>query len=169
MIYVLSLYVGDNNGPRTVCSGLVPFMTAEDLLKLDTVVAVCNLKPAKIRGVESQAMLLAASPPPSDSSLTPDRPTAISVLRPPPDCAPGDPVFFASHRPAFFESHRASTGNQFKKVGRTNWDLIRKGLRVAGDRNICWESEGSDIPADIMITNKGNVKCQEDWTGGEVS
>jgi methionyl-tRNA synthetase len=45
---------------RTVVSGLVPFYAPEELLG-KTIVLVNNLKPAKLRGVESRGMLLAAS------------------------------------------------------------------------------------------------------------
>ena len=45
---------------RTIVSGLVPFYAAEELLGKH-IVLVDNLKPAKIRGVESRGMLLAAS------------------------------------------------------------------------------------------------------------
>ncbi|KAI8874952.1 nucleic acid-binding protein [Backusella circina FSU 941] len=45
--------------PRTIVSGLAPFMTKESLLNKDVIV-VSNLKPSKFRGVLSQGMLLAA-------------------------------------------------------------------------------------------------------------
>jgi len=44
---------------RTVVSGLVPYYTEDELLG-KKVVLVANLKPAKLRGIESQGMLLAA-------------------------------------------------------------------------------------------------------------
>lgn len=44
---------------RTVVSGLVPYYKEEELLG-KKVVLVSNLKPAKLRGIESQGMLLAA-------------------------------------------------------------------------------------------------------------
>lgn len=45
--------------PRTVVSGLVAFVPKEELQDR-LVVLVCNMKPQKMRGVESQAMLLCA-------------------------------------------------------------------------------------------------------------
>ena len=45
---------------RTIVSGLVPFYREEELLGKHIIV-VYNLKPAKLRGVESRGMLLAAS------------------------------------------------------------------------------------------------------------
>ncbi len=46
--------------PRTVCSGIAPWYTPEQLIG-HRVVLVANLKPAKLCGVESQGMILAAS------------------------------------------------------------------------------------------------------------
>lgn len=44
---------------RTIVSGIVPYYTKEQLLN-KKIVVVTNLKPAKLRGIESQGMLLAA-------------------------------------------------------------------------------------------------------------
>ena len=44
---------------RIICSGLVPYLKEEDLLG-KTVVIADNLKPRKMRGIESRGMLLAA-------------------------------------------------------------------------------------------------------------
>jgi methionyl-tRNA synthetase len=45
---------------RIIVSGLVPFYKEEELLH-KRIIAAYNLKPAKLRGVESRGMLLAAS------------------------------------------------------------------------------------------------------------
>jgi methionyl-tRNA synthetase len=47
------------NAERVIVSGLVPYYS-EDELSGKTILLVSNLKPAKLRGVESQGMLLAA-------------------------------------------------------------------------------------------------------------
>ena len=57
-LYKLSVDVGEEN-LRTIVSGLVPFYKEEELLNKQVVV-VTNLKPAKLRGVESNGMILAA-------------------------------------------------------------------------------------------------------------
>lgn len=58
-LYVEKIDLGEVE-PRTVVSGLAKFVPLEDLQ--DRLVAVlCNLKPAKMRGVESQGMLLCSS------------------------------------------------------------------------------------------------------------
>ncbi|MCL2557455.1 MAG: class I tRNA ligase family protein, partial [Treponema sp.] len=62
-LYVISLEVGEGSTgareERTIVSGLVGFYTEEQLLGKKIIVAY-NLKPAKLRGVKSQGMLLAA-------------------------------------------------------------------------------------------------------------
>ena len=52
--------MGEAEGPRTVVSGLVKHMP-ESALQGRLVVLVCNLKPAAMRGIKSQAMVLAAT------------------------------------------------------------------------------------------------------------
>ncbi|MBQ4418971.1 MAG: methionine--tRNA ligase, partial [Synergistaceae bacterium] len=45
---------------RTVCSGIKAFFSTEELVG-KRVILVCNLKPAKLCGIESNGMILAAS------------------------------------------------------------------------------------------------------------
>ncbi|MGO8694168.1 MAG: methionine--tRNA ligase [Rectinemataceae bacterium] len=58
-LYIETLDDGSGS-ERVIVSGLVPFYRAEELLG-KTIVLVNNLKPARLRGVESRGMLLAAS------------------------------------------------------------------------------------------------------------
>jgi methionyl-tRNA synthetase len=62
-LYVINLETGEGTGgareERTIVSGLVGFYTEEQLLGKRIIVAY-NLKPAKLRGIESRGMLLAA-------------------------------------------------------------------------------------------------------------
>jgi methionyl-tRNA synthetase len=62
-LYIISLETGEGTSgmreERTIVSGLVPFYTEEQLLGKKIIVAY-NLKPAKLRGIESRGMLLAA-------------------------------------------------------------------------------------------------------------
>ena len=54
----MQIDVGEKT-PRTIVSGIVPYYTEEELLGKQVVV-VTNLKPAKLCGIESNGMLLAA-------------------------------------------------------------------------------------------------------------
>lgn len=58
-LYVEEVDLGEAE-PRTVVSGLVKFIP-EEQMQQRRVVLVCNLKPANMRGVKSQAMVLAAT------------------------------------------------------------------------------------------------------------
>lgn len=57
---LLCLSLDDGSGiPRQVVSGIAPWYEPEDLVE-KTIIVVANLKSAKLRGVESQGMILAA-------------------------------------------------------------------------------------------------------------
>ncbi len=56
---LLKLTLNDGKGERTVASGIAKFYTPEELVNR-TVILVSNLKPAKLCGIESQGMILAA-------------------------------------------------------------------------------------------------------------
>lgn len=79
-LYVEQVDVGEEK-PRTVVSGLVKFIPLEDMQNRMAVL-LCNLKPAKMRGVTSEAMVMCAS--------TPEK---VEILAPPPNAVPGARVF----------------------------------------------------------------------------
>ena len=56
-LYVETIDVGDKSGPRQVVSGLVDHVPEAEMLG-KRVVVVANMKPSKMRGVESTAMVL---------------------------------------------------------------------------------------------------------------
>lgn len=58
-LYVEKIDLGEAQ-PRTIVSGLVNFIPIEEM-KNRMVVVLCNLKATKMRGVESQGMVLCAS------------------------------------------------------------------------------------------------------------
>ncbi|MDH7483755.1 MAG: methionine--tRNA ligase, partial [Spirochaetales bacterium] len=67
-LYIETLDDGSGR-ERVIVSGLVPYYTEEELLGKH-IVLVNNLKPAKLRGVESAGMLLAASRKNADGTET---------------------------------------------------------------------------------------------------
>jgi methionyl-tRNA synthetase len=64
-LYIETIDVGEEE-PRQIVSGLVPYYKEEELLNRN-IILVYNLKPAKLRGVKSQGMLLAADNTPEGS------------------------------------------------------------------------------------------------------
>ncbi|KAI9636897.1 putative tRNA binding protein [Dioszegia hungarica] len=90
-LYVEQIDVGEAE-PRTVCSGLVKYMT-EDQIRGATVIVVCNLKPVTMRGVKSFAMLLCAS-----SSVGKDVEGGIEFVVPPEGSKAGERVYFEGEK-----------------------------------------------------------------------
>ena len=80
-LYVEKVDLGEAE-PRTVLSGLAAHMPLEKV-RGARVVCVCNLKPRKMAGIESQAMVLCAS----DASKS-----ALEFVAPPPDAAVGERI-----------------------------------------------------------------------------
>ncbi|MCY1015068.1 methionine--tRNA ligase [Pyxidicoccus sp. MSG2] len=64
----LTVDVGEPTGPRTIVSGIAEAYAPESLTGR-RVVVVANLKPRKLRGIESRGMLLTAGPGGKDLSL----------------------------------------------------------------------------------------------------
>jgi methionyl-tRNA synthetase len=95
-LYIETLDDGSGK-ERTIVSGLVPYYKEDELLGKQ-IVLVNNLKPAKLRGVESAGMLLAAS------VSAPDGTETVEVLAAP-NANPGDRVILekAEGAPASLE------------------------------------------------------------------
>lgn len=78
-LYVEEVDLGEAN-PRTIISGLVKHVPEENMQKRYAIF-LCNLKPAKMRGIMSQGMIMCAS--------TPEK---VEIIDPPPDVKQGDRV-----------------------------------------------------------------------------
>lgn len=83
-LYVEEVDVGEGK-MRTVVSGLVRFIPEAEMQNRMAVL-LCNLKPAKMRGVTSEAMVMCAS--------TPEK---VEILAPPEGSQPGDVVEFEGY------------------------------------------------------------------------
>ncbi len=58
-LYKLEIDLGKEIGKRTVCAGINPYYKKEDL-KNKKIILFVNLAPRKLKGIESQGMILAA-------------------------------------------------------------------------------------------------------------
>ena len=58
-LYKLKVDLGEEIGERTICAGLKEYYSKEELVDKKIILFV-NLAPRKIRGIESQGMLLAS-------------------------------------------------------------------------------------------------------------
>ncbi|XP_055902192.1 aminoacyl tRNA synthase complex-interacting multifunctional protein 1 [Eupeodes corollae] len=119
--------------PRTVVSGLVKFVPLEEMQNR-SVVVLCNLKPAKMRGVTSEAMVMCAS--------TPDK---VEVLSPPEGSVPGDLV----HCEGFTRNPDAQL-NPKKKV----FETCAPDLKTNDNLVACFKGAALHVPG------KGNVVAQ---------
>lgn len=81
-LYVSTIQMGDEEGPRTVCSGLVKYIPLEEMQQR-YVVVIANLKPVSMRGIKSTAMVLCAS-----------NADTVEFVNPPPNSKAGDKIFF---------------------------------------------------------------------------
>uniref|UniRef100_A0A182TZZ9 tRNA-binding domain-containing protein n=1 Tax=Anopheles melas TaxID=34690 RepID=A0A182TZZ9_9DIPT len=132
-LYVEKIDCGEPNGPRTVISGLVKYVPIEEMQNR-MVVALCNLKPAKMRGILSEAMVMCAS--------TPDR---VEILAPPADAVPGDLVHVEG-----YPRVPDSVMNPKKKI----FETVAPDLKTNGELVACYK-EGS-----FVVPGKGPVKAQ---------
>ncbi|KAM8975951.1 tyrosine--tRNA ligase, cytoplasmic [Pelodytes ibericus] len=105
-LYVQSIDVGEEN-PRSVVSGLVQYVTSDQLLGR-SVVLLCNLKPQKMRGVESQGMLLCASITGENKQVEP--------LDPPEGSSPGERVYVEGHEKGESEGELKPKKKVFEKL-----------------------------------------------------
>uniref|UniRef100_W5LIV9 Aminoacyl tRNA synthetase complex interacting multifunctional protein 1a n=1 Tax=Astyanax mexicanus TaxID=7994 RepID=W5LIV9_ASTMX len=137
-LYVEQVDVGEA-APRTVVSGLVKHIPLEQMQNRMAVL-LCNLKPAKMRGVVSQAMVMCAS--------SPDK---VEILDPPSGAVPGDRVTFQG-----FPGEPDKELNPKKKV----WEQVQPDLRTDGQcvatyKGAAFEVNGKGICKAQTMTNTG--------------
>nr|XP_029132013.1 aminoacyl tRNA synthase complex-interacting multifunctional protein 1-like [Labrus bergylta] len=109
-VYVQQVDVGEASH-RTVVSSLAKH-TPLDQMQNRLVVLLCNLKPAKIKGVLSQALIICAS--------SPDK---VEILDPPSGAVPGDRVIFQD-----FPGEADKELNPKQEV----WEQVQTDLRTDG-------------------------------------
>lgn len=131
-LYVSTIQCGDAE-PRTVCSGLRNFIPIEEMQER-YVVVVCNLKPVKMRGVNSSAMVLAASPRLKEGEVD-DHKGPIELVTPPEGVKAGEKVFFEG-----YNGTPEAVLNPKKKV----WETVQAGFTT---------TEGLAVGFDVAATN----------------
>lgn len=82
-LYCEEIDLGEESGPRTICSGLRPFYADEAALMGQRVIVVCNLKPRTMIGVKSNGMVVCCS--------NQDH-TSVELLNPPESAKIGDRI-----------------------------------------------------------------------------
>lgn len=131
-LYVSKIEIGDNIEPRTVCSGLVGKIAKENFHG-SHVVLVTNLKPSKLRGVMSEAMVLAAS----DNE-------AVELVNPPINCKAGERLQFAGYG---FDQAK-------KSLKLKQWQAIQPKIFVDNSRRVIFRS---DDGTEHLLTSKDRL------------
>ncbi|KUI68422.1 tRNA-aminoacylation cofactor ARC1 [Cytospora mali] len=161
-LFVSTIAMGDPKGTpdtdeyegqvvRTVCSGLNGLVPLEEM-QGRKVVVVCNLKPVKMRGIKSSAMVLAASPKVKEGEAD-DHKGPVELVTPPADAKAGERVFFDGWR-----GEPEKQLNPKKKI----WETFQPGftttesLEVGFDAGVVKELEGKNGLGKLM-TEAGGV------------
>jgi methionine--tRNA ligase beta chain len=137
-LLLLKVDCGDEDGPRTVVAGLAGKIPTQNLVG-KKVVAVTNLKPAKMRGIESCAMLLAAS-------SGEDGHERIELLSVPDSVLNGELISFDGKEPSIPDVMLKSKG------ALKAWDRVKDSLRTDTEgRAAFFENDNKHV----MMTSQG--------------
>jgi methionine--tRNA ligase beta chain len=138
-LYVEEIDIGRDSGPVTVCSGLRKYIPdAAELL--GPCIVVANLKPVKMRGIVSEAMVLCATS--ADG-------TQVELVKPPPGAKPGDRVYFPG-TDADRDNQPDAQLNPKKKI----FEKVAEHFRTSTDPSC--EARYGDIP---FTTDKGPCRA----------
>merc|ERR1711997_1404576 len=132
-LYVEKIDLGEPS-PRTIVSGLVDFVPKDKMLNR-LVVVLCNLKPAKMRGVESCGMVLCSSRA---------EPKEVEPLSVPEGSVPGDKVVVDGEK----EGKPDEVLNPKKKV----WEKLSEDLKVSSEGLAQWQGN-------TLLTSNGKITC----------
>jgi aminoacyl tRNA synthase complex-interacting multifunctional protein 1 len=152
---------------RTVCSGLNGLVPLEEM-QGRYVVVVCNLKPVKMRGIKSCAMVLAASPRLKEGEED-HHAGPVELVTPPEGSKAGERVFFEG-----WKGESEGVLNPKKKV----WETIQPGFTTTADLAVGFDAgvvkelskEGEEPKTGVgkLITESGGVCKVKSLTGAVV-
>ncbi|THV54367.1 hypothetical protein BGAL_0028g00220 [Botrytis galanthina] len=166
-LFVSTIAMGDKPGTddtseyegqvvRTVCSGLNGLVPLEEM-QGRKVVVVCNLKPVKMRGIKSCAMVLAASPRLKEGEED-HHAGPVELVTPPAEAKAGERVFFEG-----WQGEPEGVLNPKKKV----WEMIQPGFTTTADLEAAFDAgvvkelskEGEDAKTGVgkLVTVSGGV------------
>lgn len=133
-LYMSTIDMGDAEGPRTVCSGLVKYIPLEDMQER-YIVCIANLKPVTMRGVKSSAMVLCAS-----------NENIVEFVNPPAGSKPGDKLFFET-----FDGTPEKQLNPKKKV----WEALQPHFSTSENFEVTFTEEGKEPKK--LVNAKGEL------------
>ena len=177
-LFVSTIAMGDKEGTddtdvyegqvvRTVCSGLNGLVPLEEM-QGRYVVVVCNLKPVKMRGIKSCAMVLAASPRLKEGEED-HHAGPVELVTPPEGSKAGERVFFEG-----WKGESEGVLNPKKKV----WETIQPGFTTTADLAVGFDAgvvkelskEGEEPKTGVgkLVTESGGVCKVKSLTGAVV-
>ncbi|KAH8162808.1 hypothetical protein CIB48_g5445 [Xylaria polymorpha] len=137
---------------RTVCSGLNGLVPLEEM-QGRKVVVVANLKPVKMRGIKSCAMVLAASPRLKEGEAD-DHKGPVELVTPPADAKAGERVCFDGWR-----GEPEGVLNPKKKI----WETFQPGFTTTDDLEVAFDGsvvvEAAGKPDTGKLTTASGGTC----------
>ncbi|ODM93357.1 Tyrosine--tRNA ligase, cytoplasmic [Orchesella cincta] len=134
-LYIEKIDVGDAE-PRTIVSGLANFVPIEEM-KNRMVVVLCNLKPAKLKGIMSAGMVLCASK---------EDPKDVEPLHPPSGSKPGDRVLV--------DNYEDGTPDDVLNPKKKIWEKLQVELKVNPEGKAQWEGNDLLSPAGLVTSKR---------------
>lgn len=128
-LYLETIECGEEK-PRQVISGLVKHIPLEEMQNR-MVILLCNLKPAKMRGILSEAMVMCAS--------TPEK---VEILCPPANAVPGDLVAVPGFEGAPDELIKPTNKKVVSIFDQVAPDLKTNDNLQAVYKDVAWEVKG---------------------------
>merc|ERR1712131_130729 len=139
-LYLEKIECGEEK-PRQVISGLVKHIPIEEMQNR-SVVILCNLKPAKMRGIMSEAMVMCAS--------TPEK---VEILAPPSGAAPGDVVTVPGFEGAPDDMIKPTNKKAVSIFEQVAPDLKTNDNGEASYKGVAWEVKGKGPITAQSLTN----------------
>ncbi|KAG4429908.1 hypothetical protein IFR05_014614 [Cadophora sp. M221] len=177
-LFVSTIAMGDKVGTddtseyegqvvRTVCSGLNGLVPLEEM-QGRKVVVVCNLKPVKMRGVKSCAMVLAASPRLKEGEED-HHAGPVELVTPPTDAPAGERVYFEG-----WQGEPEGVLNPKKKI----WEILQPAFTITSDLDVAFDAgvvkelskEGEEPKTGVgkLVTASGGTCKVKTLSGGIV-
>ena len=131
--------MGEETGPRTVVSGLVKYVPIEEMQDR-LVAAICNLKPASMRGIKSFAMVLCAT-----SSEGKDG--GVELINVPEGSKAGDRIYF--------EGYENDTPEEQLNPKKKVFETIQPNFKTLDNLNACWVNPENNNSVHHIRTSNG--------------
>ncbi|KAL7910294.1 nucleic acid-binding protein [Trichoderma velutinum] len=170
-LFVSTIAMGDAAGEdtteyegqicRTVCSGLNGLVPLEEM-QGRKVVVVCNLKPVKMRGIKSSAMVLAASPKVKEGEVD-DHKGPVELVTPPEGAKAGERVFFEG-----WKGEPEGVLNPKKKI----WETFQPGFTTTDNLEAAFDASAVEVLGKAgvgkLVTESGGVCTVKSLKGATV-